>query len=306
MVFGGSTVGSDGVIPLGNLNGKNGFILDGEFTNDNSGGVVSRAGDINRDGVDDFLIGAYRHKSNTGRTYVVFGDAPPLLTRNQLSLSPGEHVLLTPDHLAATDRNHPLNSLLFVPGHIQHGRFAFSNTSDLDVFNFTQPQIAAGEIQFIHDGGAQPPAYQISVYSPGIAWCAPESATVQFDTPGHGMSAGSVAGIILSVGIAATVLGYLIYRRRKSHLPHSPDPVITDIQWDDLKFGPKIGEGGYGEIYRGTYQFNQVAIKKLKTDRLSVQATEELKREAKIMAMMRSDYIVQWRGACFEASRVCR
>ena len=308
VVFGGSAVGSDGVISLGDLNGQNGFALDGEFTNDNSGGAVGSAGDLNRDGVDDLLIGAYRHNSNTGRTYVMFGDAPPVLTRNRLSLSPGEKVLLTPDNLAATDRNHPADSLVFIPGNIQHGRFEAINISGIEALNFTQTQIISGAIQFVHDGSNEPPAYQISVRSAGIAWCAPETALINFATPSHGISARSLAGIIVgvSVGVVAIVAGYLICCRRKRIIsPEDVPPAITDIQWEDLKFGPKIGEGGYGVIYRGTYQYNQVAIKKLKTERLSSQAIEELKQEAKIMAMMRSDYIVQWRGACFESSKVC-
>ena len=313
VVFGGSTVGSDGVITLKNLNGQNGFALDGEFTNDNSGGAVSSAGDVNQDGVDDLLIGAYRHNSNVGRTYVVFGDAPPILTRNQLSLSPGQRVVLTSNNLAATDRNHPLDSLVFVPGNLQHGRFEAINTSGLTIFNFTQSQIITGHIQFIHDGGNQPPAYQISVYSAGIAWCAPEPANIQFTMPHQELSAGAWAAMGVSVGVIVSLMSYLIYYQRRKGKCKAPCqevksesiPMIDNVQWQDLEFGPLIGEGGYGVVYRGTYRYNQVAIKQLRAERFSSMAVAELKQEAQIMAMMRSDYIVQWRGACFETSRVC-
>ena len=41
------------------LNGTNGFKLDGENNEDHSGCSVSAAGDINGDGYADLLIGAY-------------------------------------------------------------------------------------------------------------------------------------------------------------------------------------------------------------------------------------------------------
>ena len=44
---------------LSNLNGNNGFRLDGEATSDLSGRSVSTAGDVNGDGFDDLIVGAY-------------------------------------------------------------------------------------------------------------------------------------------------------------------------------------------------------------------------------------------------------
>ena len=57
------------------LNGTNGFKLDGENNGDYSGISVSAAGDINGDGYNDLLIGAYGYPggSSKGRSYVVFG-----------------------------------------------------------------------------------------------------------------------------------------------------------------------------------------------------------------------------------------
>ncbi len=63
------------VFNLTDLNGQNGFKLDGENNNDWSGASVSGAGDINGDGYADLLIGAYCYPagSQKGRSYVVFG-----------------------------------------------------------------------------------------------------------------------------------------------------------------------------------------------------------------------------------------
>ena len=68
--------GSDSPWPnpfmLSNLNGSNGFVLNGENEGDLSGSSVSAAGDVNHDGIDDLIIGAQSARPN-GRSYVVYG-----------------------------------------------------------------------------------------------------------------------------------------------------------------------------------------------------------------------------------------
>jgi hypothetical protein len=57
--------------------GLQGFAINGEAGNDQSGISTSRAGDLNGDGLDDLLVGAYLNDSpagvNAGRAYVVYG-----------------------------------------------------------------------------------------------------------------------------------------------------------------------------------------------------------------------------------------
>src|SRR5262245_9780663 len=61
--------------------GVGGFVIHGEDANDRSGWSVSSAGDINGDGFDDLLIGAYygdgpgNTRASAGDSYVVFGKA---------------------------------------------------------------------------------------------------------------------------------------------------------------------------------------------------------------------------------------
>ncbi len=209
VVFGGPGVGSNGVIALSSLNGVNGFKLDGENNDNGSDTSVSAAGDINSDGYDDLIIGAqgYPGGSSKGRsgagdvngdgvadiligaphlnddfgcTYVIFGDIPPVLVNNTLSLFQGETLRLDNTHLAAYDLNHPNNSLLFIPTEVSHGQFETVTQPGVSIANFTQQQLTSGNIQFVHDDTVDASSYNMTVRSAGIAWTGPIAANITF------------------------------------------------------------------------------------------------------------------------------
>jgi hypothetical protein len=56
---------------------QRGFVINGESTGDFSGISVSSAGDVNGDGLDDLIVGAYANdqsnKSLAGRSYFTCG-----------------------------------------------------------------------------------------------------------------------------------------------------------------------------------------------------------------------------------------
>ncbi len=83
VVFGGTEVGTGGNLDLSALDGTNGFRLSGVRAGDYSGSAVSTAGDVNGDGMDDVLIGAFGADPNgerSGASYVVFGQPTPPVT----------------------------------------------------------------------------------------------------------------------------------------------------------------------------------------------------------------------------------
>jgi len=68
-------------IGLASLDGSTGVRFDGTAAFDRSGFALSRAGDVNDDGIDDLVIGAERADpsgSESGASYVVLGNAAPL------------------------------------------------------------------------------------------------------------------------------------------------------------------------------------------------------------------------------------
>ncbi|MBF2075949.1 MAG: FG-GAP repeat protein [Synechococcales cyanobacterium C42_A2020_086] len=62
-------------LDLLSLNGSNGFAIDGINSGDDVGFSISRAGDVNRDGFADLIIGAPGARNGTGQAYVIFGRA---------------------------------------------------------------------------------------------------------------------------------------------------------------------------------------------------------------------------------------
>ncbi|MEZ5460678.1 hypothetical protein [Dokdonella sp.] len=76
VVFGSTSIVNP-VIAADDLNGEQGFAVFGEFEQDSVGTSVSSAGDVNHDGVDDFMFGGYfvdSNGTNSGSAYVVFGN----------------------------------------------------------------------------------------------------------------------------------------------------------------------------------------------------------------------------------------
>ena len=93
VVFGSSN-GFASSLELSALTGGNGFVLNGVTADDFSGFSASGAGDINGDGVDDLIIGAYGadpNESLSGENYVVFGASSGFAASLELSALDGSN-----------------------------------------------------------------------------------------------------------------------------------------------------------------------------------------------------------------------
>ena len=74
----GNSGGFASAIDLGSLNGTNGFLIDGLDFNNRLGADAAGLGDVNGDGIDDWVVGANRADTpssvEAGSAYVVFGN----------------------------------------------------------------------------------------------------------------------------------------------------------------------------------------------------------------------------------------
>ena len=178
VIFGSKNVWSSTLV-ASNLNGINGFKVDGENEADISGESVSNAGDINGDGISDLVIGTYRFRGVIGRSYVVFGGTLELWN-NQLTLNRCDTISLNSTHLNVTSNGQYDPSLLFTVTNLAHGKFSLVNISTVPITSFNQSQIANQQIQFTHDCSALAPTYRIQINCDKLPYILPTSANITY------------------------------------------------------------------------------------------------------------------------------
>ncbi|KAI4375667.1 hypothetical protein MLD38_013513 [Melastoma candidum] len=76
------------------------------------------------------------------------------------------------------------------------------------------------------------------------------------------------------------------------------DVDVWELDLNHLRFGKRVASGSYGDLYKGTYFSQDVAIKVLSHERLSEQLQSEFAQEVFIMRKVRHKNVVQFIGAC--------
>ena len=86
IVFGSEEL-TEPFIVLDDLDGSNGFAINGVEENDLLGTSIAAAGDVNNDDIDDFIIGAIGADNEAGTSYVIFGSENETETLNLSDLN---------------------------------------------------------------------------------------------------------------------------------------------------------------------------------------------------------------------------
>jgi hypothetical protein len=105
-------------------------------------------------------------------------DAPAIAV-NALALSEGQAVVISPADIAAADPDTPSAQLLWSVTAIANGRFEDAAAPGVAIVSFTQAQIDAGELRFVHDGGEVASAYTLEL-SDGSVTAAAQAAAITF------------------------------------------------------------------------------------------------------------------------------
>ena len=109
-------------------------------------------------------------------------DDAPIITNNTLTLTAGDTIVLSSLDLGATDLDDPAGSLVFSLSAVTHGRFELAGAPGVALGSFTQAQLAAGQVRFVHDASIDAPTYGISV-SDGTFPVGPSFASISFTPP---------------------------------------------------------------------------------------------------------------------------
>ncbi|AES62939.2 putative dual-specificity kinase TKL-Pl-4 family [Medicago truncatula] len=80
---------------------------------------------------------------------------------------------------------------------------------------------------------------------------------------------------------------------------------VWEIDPKHLKYGTQIASASYGELYKGIYCSQEVAIKVLKAEHVSSEMQKEFAQEVYIMRKVRHKNVVQFMGACTQPPRLC-
>ncbi len=103
----------------------------------------------------------------------------PVLGNHSLTLNQGDTVTLSLKNLSASDVDHDDGDLIFRVTSVRGGHFALKTDPGVAINEFTQDQVAAGEVIFVDDGDAKAPAFKVKVKD-GVDKTVAVAASVDF------------------------------------------------------------------------------------------------------------------------------
>jgi Ca2+-binding RTX toxin-like protein len=170
--------------------------------------TVSGVDDALNDGVQFVVISA------TAGGYVgasdslsITDDDGPVISVNTLTISEGGSVVLTSAQISTLDPEFGPTQLVYTASSISGGRFELTSSPGVGITSFTQAQINAGFVRFVHNGGEAAPAYLLTVTA-GSQSSAAVAAVVNFtnvnDAP---VVSGTLNNISVLQGAASQTIG---------------------------------------------------------------------------------------------------
>ncbi len=120
--------------------------------------------------------GVHTADETIGIAVLNVNDVGPILTVNAIDILEGETLLIANTNLAATDIDSPDGSLIFNASNVSSGEFQVFGSP---ATSFSQDQISAGDVTFVHDDSETAPSFDVTV-SDGTFVTTPAAASVTF------------------------------------------------------------------------------------------------------------------------------
>ncbi|KAL3676041.1 hypothetical protein R1sor_025989 [Riccia sorocarpa] len=92
---------------------------------------------------------------------------------------------------------------------------------------------------------------------------------------------------------------------RKTSLSDIPFAADWEIPISELKLGPKIGQGAFGDVLRGSWQGTDVAVKRLQNNGSYSEAIVAIRHEVAVIMRLRHPNIILFMGACTVPPDIC-
>ena len=103
----------------------------------------------------------------------------PVLGLNSLSIFAGASVTLYGNSLSAFDSDTLEQDIIFHVASVRNGHFELSSNSENAVNSFSQAQLQAGLVRFVHDGSNAAPSYDVTI-NDGLNSIGPGRASISF------------------------------------------------------------------------------------------------------------------------------
>lgn len=78
-----------------------------------------------------------------------------------------------------------------------------------------------------------------------------------------------------------------------------------EVDFDEIEILEKIGQGGFGVVYKGLWRGTTVAVKKLIQEEMDDSSYQEFLKEIETMSKLRHPQIVLFLGACLTPPHIC-
>jgi hypothetical protein len=147
----------------------------------------------------------------------------PVLSNNSLTIAEGETVVLSDADLLALDADGGSGSLTLEVVSVSGGGFERAGQPGTPITSFTQAELDAGAVRFVHDGSELAPTYTLTV-SDGFGQSGPEAADVTFS------NVNDLPSLVANEGAAVVPGGSHVISTQELCI-EDPDHATADLRY---------------------------------------------------------------------------